>query len=112
MPAGAWTKQFPGSITVCDSKGIILEMNDRSAKTFARDGGSALVGRSLLDCHPEPARAKLKQIMKEQLSNCYTIEKNGVKKLIYQAPWYEGERFMGLVELAIELPAEIPHFIR
>jgi len=112
MPAGAWTKQFPAAITVCNTEGTILEMNERSASTFAEDGGSELVGRNLLDCHPEPARAKLKQILEEQLTNCYTIEKNGVKKLIYQAPWYEGEQYMGLVELAIELPAEVPHFIR
>ena len=44
--------------------------------------------------------------------NVYTIEKHGIKKLIYQAPWYRDGEFAGLVELAIELPAELPHFVR
>ena len=45
------------------------------------------------------------------MTNCYTIEKNGRRKLIYQAPWYEGGRYMGLVELAIELPGERCHIL-
>lgn len=112
MQTGAWTKEFPVAITVCNTEGTILEMNDRSAGIFAKDGGRELVGGNVLDCHPAPARSKLKKILDEQLINCYTIEKNGVRKLIYQAPWYEGEQYMGMVELAIELPGEIPHFIR
>ncbi len=112
MQAGAWMKEMKVSITVCDAGGVILEMNDRACETFAKDGGGDLVGQSVLDCHPEPARSKLKQILDEGLTNCYTIEKNGARKLIYQAPWYEGGRYMGLVELAIELPGEVPHFIR
>jgi hypothetical protein len=36
----------------------------------------------------------------------------GIKKMIYQAPWYQGGRVGGLVEIAFELPAAVPHFIR
>jgi transcriptional regulator with PAS, ATPase and Fis domain len=109
---GSWVREFPASITVCDRRGTILEMNDRSATTFARDGGRSLIGRSVLDCHPEPARGKLEKNLNEHLTNCYTIERNGVKKLVYQAPWYEGGECRGLVELIIELPGEIPHHTR
>jgi hypothetical protein len=112
MQAGAWMKEFPASIMVCNTGGVILEMNDRACETYSKDGGRDLVGQSVLDCHPEPARSRLKKILDEQLTNCYTIEKNGARKLIYQAPWYEGEQYMGLVELAIELPGEVSHFIR
>jgi PAS domain-containing protein len=105
-------KEFPASIMVCNAEGVILEMNDRACETYSKDGGRDLVGRNVLDCHPEPARSKLRRILEERLTNCYTIEKNGVKKLIYQTPWCEGEQYMGLVELAIELPKEIPHFSR
>jgi hypothetical protein len=46
-----WIKQFPGAIIVCDCKGVILAMNDRAAKTSESDGGYALIGKNLLDCH-------------------------------------------------------------
>jgi transcriptional regulator with PAS, ATPase and Fis domain len=107
-----WADEFPGAVTVCDREGIILYMNNKAAATFAKWGGRDLVGRNLMDCHPEPARSKLRQLMEYQRSNVYTIEKQGRKKLIYQAPWYRQGRFMGLVEISLELPAEIPHFVR
>ena len=107
-----WTKEFPSAITVLDAEGIILEMNEMAAATFAADGGVQLVGRNALECHPEPARAKLQQLLKERKANIYTIEKAGVKKLICQAPWYRNGGFAGIVELSIELPAELPHFVR
>jgi hypothetical protein len=44
--------------------------------------------------------------------NAYTIEKRGVRKLIYQAPWYRDGIFQGLVELSLDIPASMPHFVR
>ena len=41
MEQHAWIKEFPAAVTVSDQDGIILEMNDRAAKTFAKDGGYA-----------------------------------------------------------------------
>ncbi len=107
-----WTTEFPGSITVCDRNGIILEMNDRAASTFERQGGRDLIGKNLFDCHPEPSRSKLKNLMDSGAANAYTIEKKGVKKLIYQAPWYREGRRMGMVELSLEIPIDMPHFLR
>jgi transcriptional regulator with PAS, ATPase and Fis domain len=112
MTNHAWLQEFPGAITVCDPEGIILEMNDRAVETFAAQGGAALIGTNLLDCHPEPARSKLKQLLETRRANVYTIEKKGVQKLIYQAPWYRQGRYSGFVEISLELPAILPHFIR
>jgi len=44
--------------------------------------------------------------------NAYTIEKRGVRKLIYQAPWFRDGIVQGLVELSLEIPDAMPHFIR
>ncbi len=107
-----WAGEFPGAVTVCDREGIVLYMNGRAGRTFERWGGLALVGKSLLDCHPEPARTKLLGLLESGGSNAYTIEKGGVRKLVYQAPWYRGGEFMGLVELSLEIPAELPHHVR
>jgi PAS domain S-box-containing protein len=113
----SWTAEFPGAITVCDADGIIVEMNEKAAQGYAADGGKALIGKNLLDCHPEPARTKTKRLLDSRHSrhpakNVYTIEKNGVKKLIYQSPWYREGEFAGLVELSLEIPFEMPHFVR
>ena len=107
-----WAKEFPGAITMCDLDGIILAINDKAAKTFEKDGGYALIGKNMLDCHPEPTHIKTIQLLKSRQKNVYTIEKNGVKKLIYQSPWYENGECRGLVELSLEIPFELQHFVR
>lgn len=107
-----WVKEFPGAITICDTAGIILEMNDRAEIVFQADGGRVLIGTNLLNCHPEPARIQLKQMLETQQANVYSIEKNGVKKLIYQTPWYTGGHYAGFIELSLEIPSQMPHFIR
>ena len=107
-----WTKEFPGAVTVCDRHGVITQMNDKSAKTFDADGGRALVGKNLLDCHPEPSRGEVADMLAIPRVNAYTIEKRGVRKVIYQAPWFEAGAFAGLVELSLEVPAAMPHFVR
>jgi PAS domain-containing protein len=112
MSDHAWVKEFPGAITVCDADGIILEMNDKAARTFEKDGGANLVGRNMLDCHPEPARGKTERLLASRENNVYTIEKNGVKKLIFQSPWYNDGQYAGFVEFSLEIPFELPHFVR
>jgi transcriptional regulator with PAS, ATPase and Fis domain len=103
-----WVRDFDGAVTVCDQQGIILYMNEKSQKGF----GGRLVGENALDCHPEPAKSKLAQMLITHATNTYTIEKMGVKKLIHQAPWFQNGEYAGFVELSIEIPFEMPHFIR
>ena len=107
-----WVREFPGAITVCDSKGIILEINDKALEAFRDQGGEKLIGTNVLDCHPEPARTKAKELMEKRQVNVYTIEKNGVRKLIYQSPWYVNGEYRGFIELSLEIPDQMPHFIR
>ncbi len=107
-----WEKELTAAITVCDTEGKIVFMNNKSAEIFADDGGFKLMDRSLFDCHSNASSEKIREIMQKQLINVYTIEKNGIKKLIYQSPWYEDGKMKGLVELSIEIPFEMPHFIR
>jgi transcriptional regulator with PAS, ATPase and Fis domain len=107
-----WIKEFSAAVTVCDKNGIILEMNNKSASTFAKDGGFELIGKNLYDCHPATAAKKIEELITEKKINIYTIEKNGVKKLVYQAPFWENSELKGLVEIVLEIPFEMPHFIR
>ncbi|MEW6094782.1 MAG: diguanylate cyclase [Chloroflexota bacterium] len=108
----SWIKEFPAAITVCNPDGIILEMNEKSARTFEADGGLALIGKNVLDCHPDTARGKLKRLLDACKRNVYTIEKNGVKKLIYQSPWFKNGQYAGFVEFSFEIPFDTPHIVK
>jgi transcriptional regulator with PAS, ATPase and Fis domain len=112
MGMNDWVKEFPGAVTVCDTDGRIVAMNDRSIEVFAADGGAKLLGTDVLACHPEPSRTKLKKMMDERRTNVYTIQKNGKKKLICQAPWLKNGVYAGFVELSLEIPWDMPHFNR
>lgn len=108
-----WANELPFvAITVSDKEGNIIEMNDRSAMTFQKSGGRELIGKKLMDCHPEKAQKIISEMMSNPNTNAYTIEKEGLKKLIYQTPWYENGEFGGLVEFSIVLPNDMPHYIR
>lgn len=105
-------KEMDVAVTVCGTDGEILEMNEKSRKTFLKPGREELIGKNVLDCHPEPARSKLADMLANPRNNAYTIEKNGIRKLIFQTPWYEDGRFGGFIELSMEIPAEMPHYVR
>ena len=107
-----WIGELPCAVTVCDLQGIVLEVNDRAAAQYAKYGGRELVGSNLLDCHPEPARAKLQQMLESGESNTYTIEKRGIRKLVHQSPWFSNGQREGIVELVFEIPSELPNFVR
>jgi transcriptional regulator with PAS, ATPase and Fis domain len=112
MKNASWLKEFPAAISICDSQGILLDMNEAAEKVFAEDGGRELIGSSILECHPEPARSKLEHMLRNQEINTYTIEKDGGKKLIYQAPWYTDGKFSGFVEISLVIPTNLQHFNR
>ncbi len=108
----AWVRQFSAAITVCDSRGILVAMNDRAAASFRAQSGKRLIGSNVMDCHPEAMRRKLQTLLENQQTNVYTTEKGGKKQLIYQSPWYHNGEFGGLIEIVLDLPAEMPHFVR
>ncbi|OYV72386.1 MAG: hypothetical protein B7Z74_05650, partial [Deltaproteobacteria bacterium 21-66-5] len=107
-----WAKEFPAAITVTDADGVIVEMNAYSLESFARDGGAALLGTQVLDCHPEPARTEAARLYEVREPNHYTIRKHGRRKIIHQLPWYRKGEFAGFVEISIPIPDELPHFDR
>jgi len=112
MEQCAWVNEFSGSIVVCNPAGVIIEMNEKAATSFQKWGGKRLLGSNLLGCHPEPSRSKLVRMMEERKPNVYTIEKNGTRKLIYQTPWHLKGEYSAFVEIVMEIPENMPHFIR
>jgi transcriptional regulator with PAS, ATPase and Fis domain len=107
-----WVEGFPGAVTVCDAEGTITAMNGKAREVFAEQGGGALVGQSLLACHNPRSQAVIRELLASGRTNTYTIEKRGRRKLIHQAPWYLEGKVAGLVEISVEIPRDLPHFVR
>lgn len=103
-----WLEGMDIAVTVCDTDGVGLYLNERAARVFKTAGGKSLVGKSLLDCHPEAARCKLMSLLKNQRPNSYIMERNGKKRLLHSVPWFKDGKFAGLVEIAMDIPDEIP----
>ncbi|WP_418983308.1 PAS sensor protein [Alistipes sp.] len=102
-----WADELDCAVTVCDTEGVVLYQNDRS-----REVNGDVQGRSLLPCHNERSRAIIRRLAEEGGKNVYTIEKRGVKKLIYQTVWRADGTIRGLVEFSLELPDQLPHYVR
>jgi len=62
-----WTWEIPAAVTVTDAKGVILAMNKAAREVFKTDGGAALIGTNVLDCHPEPGRTKTAELYEKKL---------------------------------------------
>lgn len=107
-----WAEEFNGAITVCNTAGIIVYMNQYSIQQFQKYGGEKLLGTNLIDCHPEPSKSKLKTMLKDQSENMYTTEKKGTKTMILQTPWKVNNEFKGLVEISFILDNKTPNFVR
>jgi transcriptional regulator with PAS, ATPase and Fis domain len=112
LDAHDWIEELPAAVTVTAADGTITAMNRRAVETFADDGGLALIGKSVFDCHPEPSLTRTRELYAARVANHYTIAKNGQKKVIHQLPWYRAGAFAGFVEISIPIPAELPHHDR
>lgn len=107
-----WAEEFNASITVCDTKGIIVYMNEYSIAQFKKYGGANLLGSSLFDCHNEQSGIKLREMLDEQSENIYTTEHKGEKRMIMQMPWKLKGEFRGLVEISILIDSDIQNISR
>ncbi len=105
-----WAKGMNCAVTVCNIQGEIIYMNDKACETFAKYGN--LIGKNLFDCHNSQSQEKIKELLATGGSNCYTIEKKGIKKMIYQTAWKENEKVSGLVEISMILPEVLPNHVR
>jgi len=107
-----WIEKLEGNVIVCDEKANVIYMNERAISSYEKEGGASIIGRNLMDCHNENSRKKIMEILTTHEKNVYTIEKKGKKKIIYQSPWFQDGEFRGIVEFSLEIPFEMPHYIR
>ncbi len=87
LPAapGPWADELNCAVTVCDTESVVLYQNLRSIEV-----NGDVRGRSMIPCHNERSRGKL----------------------IYHTVRRTEGTVRGLVEFSLEIPAEMPHYVR
>ena len=105
-----WAKEMNCAVTVCDTEGVILYMNDKAKATFAKHGD--LIGKNLMGCHNDRSKEIIRHLLETGGSNAYTIEKEGLRKMIYQTAWRIDGTVAGLVEISMVIPTDMPHYVR
>ena len=108
----AWAEGTHCAITVSDLEGKVIFMNERSRATFDTDGRTML-GQNRMPCHSPKSQEKIRHMIATDTVNCYTIDKQGVKKMIYQTPWRDSDgNVRGMVEISMVIPQDMPHYVR
>ncbi|WP_300107956.1 PAS sensor protein [uncultured Alistipes sp.] len=103
-----WAEDTNCAITACDTEGVVIFMNKQSILV-----NGDMRGKNMLPCHNERSRGIIDRLIKEGGTNAYTIDKKGVRKMIYQTAWrHEDGSVGGLLEISMPIPAEMPHYIR
>ena len=106
-----WAEGMACAVTAADAEGVIRYMNRRARETYKKHGD--LVGKSLYDCHGERAAGIIRRLLTEGGTNAYTIEKEGLRKMIYQTATTDADgRVTGIVEVSMVIPEELPHYVR
>lgn len=106
-----WAEGMACAVTAADKDGVIRYMNRRARETYRKHGD--LIGKSLYDCHGERAAGIIRRLLTEGGTNAYTIEKEGVRKMIYQTACTDADgRVEGIVEVSMVIPDELPHYVR
>ena len=59
-----------------------------------------------------PSGEIIRHLLETGGSNSYTIEKQGVHKVIYQTAWKKDGKVAGIVEISMVTPSDMPHYVR
>lgn len=111
MPDYPWIDSLPGAVTVCNSEGFIVYMNQKSKDAFS-NGDDRMIGQSIYDCHSPDSVRIIQELLITGRSNSYTISKKGVRKFIHQTPFFQNGEIAGLVEFSFIIPEDLPHHNR
>jgi PAS domain-containing protein len=96
-----------GEVVIADENIDIVYMNEVAIRHYEKDGGAALVGRSLLDCHNPESRREIKE-MYEAFANGdlqarqWLLPKDGYARRVIVMPIVGDGRVKGCLELVIE----------
>lgn len=55
--------QDRASVVICDLESVIVYMNPAAQNNYAKRGGAALIGKSLMNCHNEESQKKISDVL-------------------------------------------------
>ena len=103
-----WADNTNCAVTVCDTEGVIIYQNEQSVAV-----NGDMRDKSMIPCHSDRSKAIIARLLAEGSTNAYTIEKKGIRKMIYQTAWrHEDGTVGGIIELTNPSTAEMPHYQR
>jgi sensor histidine kinase regulating citrate/malate metabolism len=103
-----WFRDIDAGIVVCDAAGVILSMNESAVRMFRKSGGRDLIGRNILECHPDRTIKQVEELLEKKESYCYMVDIKGSRSMLFLNPWYENEVYGGFVEFIFSLPGDVP----
>lgn len=89
-------EQDRSAVVLCDLNHTIIYMNPAAVKRYAKRGGMALVGKSLLDCHPPQANAMIERVVawfqeSREHSLIYTSRSDKENRDVYMVALRDGD---------------------
>lgn len=90
-------------VVLCSMEHTIIYMNPAAMEHYAKDGGKALLGTNVLDCHPDYAKEALLRVyewFKESPKNnmVLTFHSEKSNKDIYMVALRDGDKLIGYYE--------------
>ena len=76
-----WADDTNCAVTVCDTEGVIIYQNKQSISVNGDYRGKSMIPATT------SARRDHARILEKGDTNAYTIEKKGIRKMIYQTAW-------------------------
>ena len=89
-------EQDRAPVVLCDLNHTVLYMNPAAGERYAKNGGMALVGRSLLDCHSPKANEMIVRVVEwfgaDRSHNLiYTFRNDKENKDVYMVALRDGD---------------------
>ena len=89
-------EQDRAPVVLCDLNHTVLYMNPAAGERYAKNGGMALVGRSLLDCHSPKANEMIARVVEwfgaDRSHNLiYTFRNDKENKDVYMVALRDGD---------------------
>lgn len=91
------------AVVICNLEHEIVYMNPAAAAHYAKWGGEKLLGQSLLSCHNEESRARIRQVTEWFAASpkhnlVYTFHNEKQNKDVYMVALRDGEKLIGYYE--------------
>lgn len=95
--------QDRSAVVICNLEHEIIYMNPVAVLRYDRWGGAALVGRSLLDCHNQESKEKIKKVVDWFMADAshnmvYTFHNEKENKDVYMVALREEGKLIGYYE--------------